>query len=111
MKHVLKIWPEYYERVRNGSKTFEIRKNDRNFNLGDLVELRYFDPEFKPSPVLDAKEIAELSSREFPPLTFRIGFVMALGSFLKCDHDDMVCFSLLPLETPAAEPATVNQRP
>lgn len=105
MKHVLKIWPEYYERVANGSKTFEIRKNDRNFNQGDLVELRYFDPDFKPSPILNEKEISELTAKEFPPLTFRIGFVMPLGHFLKCDHDDMVCFSLMHYQTPAAEPA------
>jgi hypothetical protein len=40
MRHVLKILPVYYEQVIEGNKTFEVRKNDRNFQLGDVVELR-----------------------------------------------------------------------
>lgn len=39
MVHYLKIWPIHYQRVKNGSKTFEIRENDRCFQRGDLVKL------------------------------------------------------------------------
>ncbi|WP_354472767.1 DUF3850 domain-containing protein [Lysinibacillus parviboronicapiens] len=35
--------PEYLESVVNGSKTFEIRKNDRNFSVGDTIFLNEFD--------------------------------------------------------------------
>ncbi|WP_054768714.1 DUF3850 domain-containing protein [Lysinibacillus parviboronicapiens] len=42
-KHELKILPEYLESVVNGSKTFEIRKNDRNFSVGDTIFLNEFD--------------------------------------------------------------------
>lgn len=35
--HNLKILPEYYIAVSDGSKTFEIRKNDRDFHLGDIL--------------------------------------------------------------------------
>lgn len=37
--HNLKIYKEYFEPVLNGSKTFEIRKNDRNYRVGDRIVL------------------------------------------------------------------------
>jgi ASC-1-like (ASCH) protein len=41
--HELKILPEYFEAVRSGEKRFELRKNDRNFKVGDWVGLREFN--------------------------------------------------------------------
>lgn len=38
--HELRIDPEFYERVQDGSKTFEIRRNDRNYQEGQVVMLR-----------------------------------------------------------------------
>lgn len=43
MTHELKIKPEYFEAVRSGQKTFELRKNDRNYQVGDLLTLREWD--------------------------------------------------------------------
>ncbi|CFB71225.1 DUF3850 domain-containing protein [Yersinia enterocolitica] len=37
--HDLKIRPEFFAPVRQGVKTAEIRLNDRNFQVGDLLEL------------------------------------------------------------------------
>lgn len=45
IKHDLKILPEYYEAVVFGRKRFEIRKNDRDFQVGDLFVLREWDGE------------------------------------------------------------------
>lgn len=42
INHELKIDPLYFEAVLSGSKTFEIRKNDRNFQTGDTVLLREY---------------------------------------------------------------------
>jgi len=44
MTHVLKIYYEHYKRVAEGTKTFEIRNNDRAFQKGDRVQLRPYDP-------------------------------------------------------------------
>ena len=45
MIHALKIEPYYFEEVLSGQKTFEIRKHDRDFMVGDLLALNEFDPE------------------------------------------------------------------
>lgn len=37
--HDLKTLPEYFQAVCDGRKTFEIRKNDRNFKEGDILNL------------------------------------------------------------------------
>lgn len=38
-QHQLKTLPEYYEALRTGVKKFEIRKNDRDFKVGDVLLL------------------------------------------------------------------------
>ena len=38
--HKLKLNTDYYDDSARGVKTFEIRKNDRNFKVGDILELR-----------------------------------------------------------------------
>jgi len=44
MTHDLKIWPEYFIAILVGSKTFEIRNNDRNFRVRDILHLQEWDP-------------------------------------------------------------------
>lgn len=43
--HNLKIKPQYFKDVVSGIKTFEVRKNDRNFKVGDLMVLETYDNE------------------------------------------------------------------
>lgn len=47
MIHELKILRKYFERVITGEKTFEHRNNDRDFQCGDTVVLKEFDPSAK----------------------------------------------------------------
>ena len=44
MTHELKILPEYFEAVTTYKKTFEIRKNDRGFKVGDKLIFREWQP-------------------------------------------------------------------
>ena len=44
MIHELKTWPGPFEAVRAGRKTFEWRKADRPFEIGDQVRLLEWDP-------------------------------------------------------------------
>lgn len=44
MLHELKCWPGYFQAILDGEKTFEIRKNDREFRVGDTVRLKEYQP-------------------------------------------------------------------
>lgn len=44
MKHELKTWPEFFRACRSGDKTFELRYNDRDYKVGDELELNEFEP-------------------------------------------------------------------
>lgn len=41
--HELKIAPRYFEAVENGKKKFEYRKDDRDYQVGDLITLKEFN--------------------------------------------------------------------
>ncbi len=43
--HTLKTWPEYYDAIVRGDKTFEYRLNDRDFLVGDTLNLLRWDPQ------------------------------------------------------------------
>lgn len=42
--HNLKTWPKYFQEIWDGKKKFEVRKNDRNFKVGDKLYLKEWDP-------------------------------------------------------------------
>jgi hypothetical protein len=42
--HELKIIDPFFAQVISGKKTFEIRKNDRNYHEGDILVLKQFYP-------------------------------------------------------------------
>lgn len=42
--HYLKILPEYYLAIEDGTKTFEVRFNDRDYHVGDVLHLQEFVP-------------------------------------------------------------------
>jgi hypothetical protein len=87
MDHELKIWPQFYARVADGSKTFEVRDADRGFQQGDSVTLREWDPE----PVNATDSRTPKGYTASPPLKFLVGYVHILDGL-------KVIFSLLPLK-------------
>lgn len=80
--HDLKILSKYYLAVSKGLKTFEVRKNDRDFKQGDTVTLKEFD-----------KATQEYSGNQ---LDFRIGMVLHLSDFFGNDNEYVV-FGLVEL--------------
>lgn len=43
-EHDLKCWPEFFEQVQDGRKPFEIRYNDRDYAVGDLLRIHEYRP-------------------------------------------------------------------
>lgn len=90
MKHGLKIWPQYYCRVIDGSKTFEVRENDRGFQPGDEVTLSEWDPSTR-----EEADVMGYSTRTVGytgrNIKFKIGYVLPIDA-------TRVVFSLLPME-------------
>ena len=65
--HELKTWRGYYAQVLYGFKTFEVRKNDRDFKEGDWLKLREWDNQL------------EVYTGKF--LHRRIGYILHGGQF------------------------------
>lgn len=68
--HELKIKEAYYKEVLARSKTFEIRKNDRDFQQGDLIHFNVIDE--KPNSAIDVYRY----SYSYPFHVFRITYVL-----------------------------------
>lgn len=63
IKHdmALRTWPGYFRSIWRGQKRAEIRKNDRNFQVGDRVLLIEFDPVTGRQPVPSRDILVEIS--------------------------------------------------
>lgn len=66
--HELKTWPEPYEAIAEGRKPFEVRWDDRDFQVGDYLLLQEFIPGHDP----------EYTGRE---IMRQVTFVLAGGQF------------------------------
>ncbi|MBS3885596.1 MAG: DUF3850 domain-containing protein [Dethiobacter sp.] len=45
--HELKCWPQNFNATIKDLKLFEIRKNDRDFKVGDILRLMEYHPELQ----------------------------------------------------------------
>lgn len=43
-EHILKTWSNAWDAVKRGDKRFEWRKDDRGFEVGDVLVLREWNP-------------------------------------------------------------------
>ncbi|MDR0462555.1 MAG: DUF3850 domain-containing protein [Christensenellaceae bacterium] len=68
MTHELKLCKKFYEPVVSGNKTFELRKNDRNFKVGDKLILR---------PVTDDETRAYINN--LPKIHAEISYMLSEG--------------------------------
>jgi len=42
-----KVWPEYFQHILDGKKTFEVRLNDFEIKEGDMLVLKEWDSDTK----------------------------------------------------------------
>ncbi len=47
MKHEKKTWPEYFQKILEGDKSFELRLADWECQEGDTLVLREWDPKIR----------------------------------------------------------------
>ena len=47
MKHSKKVWPEFFQKILDGEKHFELRLADWECNEGDTLMLQEWDPTTK----------------------------------------------------------------
>lgn len=43
-EHNLKSWTPFFVAIRQGTRFHELRRNDRDYKVGDICVLREFDP-------------------------------------------------------------------
>ncbi len=76
MIHALKIFPEYFNKVISGEKTFEIRNNDRNFLVGDYIALNEFTSESGYTGRSALYRITYVAGHGHPPVALPEGYVI-----------------------------------
>lgn len=47
MKHKKKVWPEYFQKILDGKKTYDLRLADWECKPGDILVLQEWDPKTK----------------------------------------------------------------
>lgn len=78
--HKLKTQHDYWEAVLSGDKRFEVRKNDRGFQSGDIVILEKLKPGIYAEYEYDHGDQNGFNRKPLA-LTFRIGWMLTGGQF------------------------------
>ena len=66
--HALKTWPKCFGLMWTRRKCFEYRKNDRDFQVGDVLALQEWDPDSKKYTGVQYRCIVTLLITECPGL-------------------------------------------
>jgi len=82
MKIEKKVWPEFFQKIINNEKTFELRLADFECNIGDILVLKEWNPlikeftgrviEKKITYVLKTKDVKFWSEKEIAKYGFQI---------------------------------------
>lgn len=64
--HILKIQSKYYYSILLGDKTFEVRKLDRDYKIGDVIQFNV---------------IQQDGTTETPPYLYRIRYILTHDDF------------------------------
>jgi Domain of unknown function (DUF3850) len=69
-EHVLKTWADYWDAIERGEKPFEVRRDDRGFQKGDVLILRRMAKSYSGAWVDDTRELRR-----------RVTYVLTGGQF------------------------------
>lgn len=88
--HELKTWPEFFNETRGGRKRFELRRNDRDFQVGDELLLKEWVPQDIPSSV-DPESAPIFKGYTGHELRVRVDYIMDFNSLDRImDHPGIV---------------------
>lgn len=79
MIHSVKILPEYFNKIIDDKKSYEIRKNDRDYKAGDCLALNEYD------------------DGEYTGL-FTLAYIISVEEYPQCLAPDYIILQLEPLE-------------
>lgn len=74
MTQALKTHPEYFKAIESGEKTFDIRKDDRGYKVGQTLLLQEFDPEKQQYTGKELNYIITYILRDVPKFGLKPGF-------------------------------------
>jgi len=86
--HELKVNPQFWQPLKRGEKPFEVRRNDRDFKVGDICKFREYDPSFgyAGSDTLGLPITYILYPEDFVPGAIAPGYViLGFGTLLNLD--------------------------
>ena len=74
--HKLKTWPAEFKAVSEGGKTVELRRADRDFRVGDFLQLNEFVPsEERLTGCYVFRRVTHIFTPDMPPRCLLDGFV------------------------------------
>lgn len=66
-EHQLKSWPQFFGPITAGDRLHELRRNDRDFRVGDVLRLNEWDPKLQQATGRTALlEVTSITSDEVP---------------------------------------------
>lgn len=76
--HKLKSWPQFFNPTRNGVKQFELRRNDRDYRVGDQLLLKEWSPALLDQYLVlgDDPEVANKKAYTGRELLVRVDYIM-----------------------------------
>lgn len=80
-EHKLKTLPAYWDAIASGEKNFEVRRDDRGFQKGDVLVLQKLDTDTFGNPSIYLKMDGYGATAKPIELRRRIAYVLTGGQF------------------------------
>jgi hypothetical protein len=90
--HILKVDPEFWAFLKNGEKSFEVRKDDRSYQVGDYLILR--------QTLYSGAEMANGAPLEYvdDPIVFRVTYALYIEAKFGSTVGPVAVMSIKPVD-------------